>query len=552
MRVWIIGIVLFICFRASAQQQDSTAAQGEVLTGEVVIEKSREINLPKADKIYQQSPLRSFGNEPLNLVFESIEPTFNWPDYKSEIDALPLDREYPVEANQNYVKLGYGNFQSPLFEAGLFQVMGVWDTNAKLYYERFGSGPVNGDQSGNLIGGVQLNGTLEKDTFTFAPGIMFQSRRYQFYGNTNRLMNGFDPAEPQEARLDQLMVDLNWSTQLKDVVIDAQPYFAYDNQQLGDGRSLNKETSLGADFGLAMGIDEAIKAGFDLEGRFGAYNGGRSYNRSLLNVRPWVTYKTEKMLLKGGVVVGASKVGSTSNVGVYPAMHVTYQVADGWHAHAFVDGGQQWNGLNDILDQNEFMDDSLNLFNTEDRLSIGGGISGKLRENLLLEAGVAHSSLRGLPFFAPSASDSSRYTLAYDTETVSRLALNAKMTYMPSATSTYGIGVEINGFTVESLIKPWHRPAFQLTAFTSHSIKEKFIVSARLLSMGGIRAPANVPFGHTKISDFIDLSISTKYLITSRASAFIQVNNLLNNEYERYLGYPIRGLAFKIGGQYRF
>ena len=123
---------------------------------------------------------------------------------------------------------------------------------------------------------------------------------------------------------------------------------------------------------------------------------------------------------------------------------------------------------------------------------------------------------------------------------------------MPTATSTYGASLELNGYSVESLDKPWHQPTFIFKAYTSHNIKEKLILSAYLTSIGGIRAPAQVDFGYVKLPAFTDVGIGAKYLITQRASAFIDVNNLLNNEYERYLGYPIRGLAFKIGGQYRF
>ena len=70
--------------------------------------------------------------------------------------------------------------------------------------------------------------------------------------------------------------------------------------------------------------------------------------------------------------------------------------------------------------------------------------------------------------------------------------------------------------------------------------------------MGGVKAPADVGFGIRNLNSFMDANVELKYLITNRASAFIEVNNLFNSEYERYIGYPVRGLTFKLGGKYRF
>ncbi|MEQ9468014.1 MAG: TonB-dependent receptor [Ekhidna sp.] len=550
MRAYIyIGLISFLCFGAHAQS-DSTKT-GQVVSGEVVIEKDKKITLPQADKIFLKSEPKSFQNDPINVQFNVQEPSFEWPDYKSDVPYQFVQDPYPIEEYQNYVKLGYGNYGSPLLEAGLFKTFGGFSTNTKLFYESFKSGPVNDENSGNRLGGVDLGGSYTTGSIVIKPSISFQHRQYNFYGNADRQNTGYDTVV-EEVLYDQFNLGVSLSGQSEEVSYEIRPSFGLSNQRIDGGTDLNKESVFNTTGNFSYKIDEAFTTGFELEGNVSSYDGGLSYDRSLLNVNPWVTHYRENLSITAGFMISSGKVGSGSKTGFYPNISAEYDLSDKWTVFGLFSGGQSWNGLSQLLDENEFLDDSLAITHTEYTTKFGGGIKGSPIKNMLFEASITNSSTKGLPFYTPSVSDSSRYILSYDTENVNILTLESGISYMPTTTSTYGAKLQINGYSVESLDRPWHRPSFVFEAYTSHNIQEKLIVSAHLTTIGGIRAPANVDFGYVKLPAFTDIGIGAKYLITQRASAFIDVNNLLNNEYERYLGYPIRGLAFKIGGQYRF
>lgn len=547
---------LAIAFMILAQilwaQNDSTNAQGEVISGEVVIEKDNKIILPQADKIYVRSTPKNFANQTVDIRFQVNEPTFEWPDYKSDVPFQTLDELYPVEEYQNYIKLGYGNYSSPLLEAGLFKTFGAFDTQAKLFYESFKSGPVNGDNSGNALGCVELSGTYKKNSFKLTPSISFKNSKYSFYGNADRVNSGFDASDPDDVSLNEFRLSMVFEGGSDDIQYMIKPIFENVSQNLDGGDNLNKESNLGIQGSLGYKIDDSFTTGFDIDGYTASYDGGLQLDRSLININPWLTHTRDNLSITAGFVVSSGKVGETSQTGFYPRARVDYSLTNDWSIYGLFSGGQVWNSLSQLISENQFLDDSLVIVQSEYTSQFGGGIKGTPVKNVLLDASLTYSSVEGLPFFVPSATDSARVSLAYDSESVGVVTLKSSLSFMPTAKSTYGVSLEINGYSMETLDRPWHKPAYIFKAYTSHNIQEKLIVSAYVTSMGGIRGPANVNFGYVKLPAFIDLGLGAKYLITKQASAFITVNNLLNNEYERYLGYPTRGITFKIGGQYRF
>ena len=549
-KIILVLSLLFVSL-VGLSQSDTTQTQGEVVSGEIVIEKDKQIILPIADKIFLRTVSPNYEGQSLDLNFMVKEPNFDWPEYKTDVPFQFIDEPYPVASYQNYVKLGYGNYNSPLLEAGLFQKLGTLDTKTKLFYESFGSGPVNDDNSGNALGSVDFQAIYKKESFSIIPAIVFSNRKYRFYGNTNRVNNGFSDDNDLKVSLNELTTSVSIQGSKNDFVYQLRPQVGLASQTLDAGGDLNRESFFGLDGEFSFKIDEKFTTGLSLEGTTGSYEGGLKYDRSLININPWVSHQRENLSIQAGFVVSSGKFDDETNTGFYPDVRVDYDLSKKWAVYGLVSGGVQWNGLNDVLAQNEFLDDSLVIANPENKFIIGGGIKGSPIKDLLVELSLTNSTVAGLPFFV-SSTDSSRYTITYDTDDVNVTTFKSSLTYMPTAVSKYGASLELNGYSLESLDRPWHKPAYIFKAFTSHNIQEKLIVSAFLTSMGGIRGPADVDFGVVKLPAFVDIGIGAKYLISHRASAFIDINNLLNNEYERYLGYPIRGLAFKIGAQYRF
>ncbi|NQZ79133.1 MAG: hypothetical protein HRT61_23895, partial [Ekhidna sp.] len=100
-------------------QSDSTSTSGEIIAGEIVIEKEKRIVLPKADKVYLRSEVIPFETVPLKQQFEIKSPEMKWPEYQANIPFKRVQPTKPVDLHQNYVKFGLGNDRSWLLESAL-------------------------------------------------------------------------------------------------------------------------------------------------------------------------------------------------------------------------------------------------------------------------------------------------------------------------------------------------------------------------------------------------------------------------------------------------
>lgn len=545
--LWLMAISML-----SIAQSDSTSTQGQVVTSEIIIEKNKQIILPKADKIYLKGELKSFGNDPIPVQPRVVEPSLEWPPYKTDVPAASFTEKYPVEAYPNYIRLGYGNYSSPVGELGIFHRLGSFDTRSIVFYERFGRGPVNDENSESKLATINLSAIYQSGNIKLSPFINYQYKEYRFYGNTDRLNTPFRSELPPAVGWSDFTLGVSFKGQSDAIQYSVKPFASSSYQTLKNDDFINRESVFGFTGDLEFNIDTHFTTGFNIEGYTAKYESGISYDRSLFLITPWLRYKKDEITLKGGFNVSSGKSQVSRQSGFYPKVSGEWAFDAKWSLYGVVSGGVQWNGWSNLLTQNEFLDDSLSIFNIEVRSEFGGGIKGSINKKLMLDANLMLANLEKLPIYVPSATDSSRYTVTYDDEPVSRVKLDAQLDYSPTSISTYGASLEVYSYSVSSLDRPWHLPGYVFSVYTSHNIKEKLIVSANILAMGGIKAPANINFGIANLDAFADVGLKARYLITNRASAFINVDNLFNNEYERYLGYPVRGLTFKIGGQYRF
>lgn len=532
-------------------QTDTTSSQGNIEMGEVIIEKDQAILLPKATKRYQSAKAEILENGPLNVIIESKEPEMVWPAYVADIPVQKSTRAYPEGTYQNYVKLGFGNYTSPYLESGIYKKIGAFHTATKLMFESFRSGPVGDQNSGNSQGLLDISATYKPKEIKWTPQLYYQHQAYRFYGNTQYLESGFDPERSPWVQYANLGFKLSLQKEKGEFQYFFIPAIQATNQRQS-GADINKEMAIGAKAGIQLEIDPTFTAGLKVQGHSAQYESGLTYKRTLVNIHPWIRYAKNKVNVTGGFSLASSKEDTLQQSKIYPDLLAEWQLSKSWQLYGSLQGGVSWQDLASLLSDNEFLDDSLQIRNQETSLSIGGGIKGSLSKKIAVDINLDVAAINHLPFFIPSESDSARFTITYDTETVDRIQLNTIATFMPSTYATYRISMQLNGYSVSALDRPWHMPSLVGKMAATHRIKEKLIFTTDLWVMGGIRAPTTSNFGIVTLKPIYDLNLGLSYLVSDRGSIWLSVENMFGNEYQRYIGYPVRGINFKIGGKYRF
>ena len=149
---------------------------------EIEIVKEREITLPSADRNFEKIPPRP--SEPIKppITYDFKPFSFQAPQLNPQIRPLKLKQESKRKVYGGFLRLGYGNYVSPLLEAYYNTTR---DKNklvgAHLYHTSSDKGPIDDRNSGG--GSTGLSVFEEHSQRDFNSGNAgFETRTTHFYG----------------------------------------------------------------------------------------------------------------------------------------------------------------------------------------------------------------------------------------------------------------------------------------------------------------------------------------------------------------------------------
>jgi outer membrane receptor protein involved in Fe transport len=145
-----------------------------------------------------------------------------------------------------------------------------------------------------------------------------------------------------------------------------------------------------------------------------------------------------------------------------------------------------------------------------------------------------------------------RFELIYDD--ANTFSLEAGAGYTIPKTMNVSLAGSFNGYNLKNEIKPWHKPAYQVTLDGSYTFLEKYTASTAVFLVG----PAPYRYfldGELLTGDLdsrLDLNLGFSYRHNPNFSAFLQLNNILNQRYELWYRYPVQGFQVMAGLGFSF
>jgi hypothetical protein len=142
----------------------------------------------------------------------------------------------------------------------------------------------------------------------------------------------------------------------------------------------------------------------------------------------------------------------------------------------------------------------------------------------------------------------------YDDVNIITISASLKATMLKNLTITGMLSQNIYDTNVQS--KPWHLPALDANFMAVYTTSDnKLRAKAQLNLQNGV--PANVRFGSgigrwEELNPLFDISLGAEYWFVKKFGAFLEVNNLLDNQRQRWAFYPIYGINVLGGITARF
>lgn len=550
-QIGIKYLILLLLFPGAgpvlAQVEEFIDDEGEVVEGEFLISKEREITLPAAQRIFQKvapDEKNKAETEPLTYEFKKYTPQIK--DIRTHLRVLKLKEDKVVASPASYLNLGYGNFVTPYVEVGLnsgINKAGSYGLNA--YHLSSNKGPVDEENSGDSHSRFSLFGKRVGSSASIGGSIGYQRDGYHFYGYEEGI-------EVSRDTIKQIFndINLNFDIRSSDTELPLQ-YLIYGKvYNISDNYDASE---FGTNVGLAgdYKISDPIKAKLGLDYLFAGYKNPETINRSFFRLYPAVVYSNFGLTIDVGmkIVNHNDTLGDSGSTRIFPSIYADYQFTDNIAAYAAVDGDVETLTFRDITRENPYVNSNLPINHTDKNLDILLGLKGSILQYLAFDVGIRSVTYKNMYFYVNDPLEFNKFQLIYDKGNTQLFQGLISLSYFKSKIWGGTLSTRFNSWSTDEVEKAWHKPNLELDLSVWYNLYDKVKFSADFFVLSGIEAPdlRVGPESTTTLESAADLNLKVDYILSEKYSVFIGVNNLLNNNYQLLNMYPTRGLLV-LGG----
>lgn len=543
----LIGV--FSYNTSNAQDTKDTPAKTE--PSKAVMAEEIEVVRPYKPVLANAAKIRR--NPDLNDA-PTFKPVLNYQilDKKLELNTDIRTLQYqqlnlaPIPAsNRNSFKAGLGSLSTSMGE--LYLNNGRDEAlQTGFFAKHLGQkGKINKQEFSQQHLGAFLKTIGKNSSFNAQAG--FRRLGTYFYGADPLALNSGDPAQ-QGLSLLQLSADLssNFSTEPKS--------FSYGLKmginQFG-GKTANKERSI-----LISGMANKKWKDFDL-GLNGSVDLTKvedvnsSINNNLLKINPSLNYQAASLRINLGLNF-IQESGLANRSSLFPSVNAELSLSPEYATlFAGLTGDVKKTSLTEFSFENPFLGQDINIKNAKESNHIYAGIKGNAGAALGYKASVWFKRVQDLPLLLNMATDLNRFELTY-VETVGKLTgFDLEVNLKTNDILDINTRLQAIDYQLENDAKAWFKPGLRIESQAIAKLSEKIRLRTGLIYQGetfGSGVNAEI----TRLKSFIELNTAADYRFNKNWGAFLQVNNLFNQEYQQYLYYPQLGLNLFGGIHYSF
>ncbi len=268
-----------------------------------------------------------------------------------------------------------------------------------------------------------------------------------------------------------------------------------------------------------------------------------SYSGGLITARPFLRTDFNQYRFYIGADM-TFRTDSASEFHLYPIAKAEVDfIEDALTGYASIGGGIKRASYKNLSDENPFILPIVPMDYVNEQFNFSAGILGNISEKVNFHIMAENSTVKNLPLFVNDTSNlmENTFTVLYDDANV--FHFKAAVSANTSESLRLNIYADLFNYSMKDEEKAWHRPGFRAGIHAQYSIRKKFILGTGIIFTGPVYARIfdqqnNVE--KEQIDAWADLNLSFEYRITESFSAFLNLNNILNNGYMKWYNYPVQ------------
>lgn len=453
---------------------------------------------------------------------------------------LALSKDTAADMFRNYVKLGGGNLATLFFDAGIAALQGKnYSTTIHLHHL---------SQTGNLsnqqtsLSGLEADGKFNTSKHIWHAGLGILNNAYRYYAFPNVVSTILPTGTKQTFTGVNVAVGLANTKNTDRLVYSPEVRASYYT----DINSANEsKASLTLPFLYNIDTNLSLKIGVS-----GAY---ASLFHSVLPVtrNSNIAQLFAGLLYHKGIFRLNASLAPTigqQNMYLLPDLKVTVGIPN---TQLTVFGG--WNGVlaqntyEELTARNPYLNNLYNLQQTHSN-EVFGGIQTNVGNHISVSGKVSWQQYDNMPLMVNDIAygDMRVFGILYDK--VNTLSLSGAVRYHIADVFAVGFSATYTSYNTTITKHAWHEPGMRMNADLVVRPVKPLVITVYASILDGLYALEKNSTTVT-MSSALDFGSGAEYTFIPRLSAFANVNNIFNNQYERWYGYRVYG--FNIFGGLR-
>ncbi len=445
--------------------------------------------------------------------------------------------------NRNFVKAGIGNYNTPFASVGL----SIGDGKTSLV---------------NLIGDyIQSKGKIKNQDYSLlnvkAAGSYFLPKQ-ELYGSVGissslYYLYGYDHNlyDFKKENVRQQLQNVSIKAGFKNTVQNELGINYDPNVDISFFSSKDKVSETNIIFKLplekAFGDDFTFKADFTADiTSYSTKNyvpSNAKINNNIIQVTPSLNYKTDILKLHAG----ATPTWNNDKFELLPDVFAEAQVPNKTFAvQAGLIGSYIKNNYKNLTDINPYLAPVFTQLNTK-QIEVYGGLKASVAKHFNFSAKAAILRYTDLPFFInDTALDNKSFVLSNEKK-ATNFRIHGDIGYINQDKFSFTGGITFNGYTsITDNARAWHTLPVEIKSSLRWWAYKSVLIKADAYIFDGSNYLTKANVGKP-LTGGTDISAGAEIKINKQFSIWADVNNILNDKYERWHNYEVYGTSF-LGG----
>ena len=252
----------------------------------------------------------------------------------------------------------------------------------------------------------------------------------------------------------------------------------------------------------------------------------------------------------------------------YPQVTASYEFAgDYFIGYAGLEGELKQNSYYDFVQENPFVSPTLEIQPTDQQYNAYVGAKGKLTNSVGYNIRGSYLAENFKPLFRHNSRQQetpredygygNSFNVVYDQ--VKTVSAFGELNFNFSRDFDLRLNAEYFIYDTDKEKEAWNLPDYKVNLFADYQISKNWFAGANLFLVGErmdavqrIGPADGYELQAVTLDGYFDLNANLGYRFNDRLSIFARGHNLLGDNYEKWLDYPVLGLQVMAGATYKF